>query len=319
MEATGSHRPRRVLVVDDDRLILALIEDFFSPHGYQIERAENGRAALERIEACLPDVIIADVLMPEMDGWELFEAVRRRPAAADTPFVFLTTEADLPKRLRGLHMGADDYVTKPFAVEELHARIERILANRERPSLPADLWLAGSVEHLPLTDLLQLLSLNGKDAIVDLRRAAETGKVWFETGRPVHALSGRARGEKALYRMLGWFDARFRVMPGASHVPERTLAIKVTDAVMNGLVALDEWNRLQDALPDASMRLVFADDARDRLINDKVTPAEFDVMARSKRGRSIAEILDESQLLDSELARAICDLLERGVVRPVAA
>ncbi len=318
MDTPETNGMRRLLIVDDDRLIVSMIDDFFSPHGYLVDRAENGRAALECLEKALPDVIIADVLMPEMDGWALYDEVRSRPQTAETPFVFLTTEGDLPKRLRGLSIGADDYITKPFAVEELHVRVERILHRRVRPPLSPDLWLAGSVEHLPVTDLLQILSLNGKNAVIELQRGGDRGEIVFERGRAVHAVSGSSTGRKALYRMLGWSEARFRVLPRRNGVGERTLNLKVTDAIMDGLVALDEWNRLRDALPDPRMRLEFADDARDRLINDKVTPAEFDVMARSKKGRSIAEIIEESQLPDGELARAIQSLLKRGVVRPVA-
>ena len=123
-------RPRRLLVVDDSRLIVTMVRDFFEPQGYVVEEAGHGAEALERIRASVPDVIVADVLMPVMDGWALFEEVRRRPETAEVPFLFLTVEGDLPKRLRGFHLGADDYVTKPFAVEELHARVERIVARR---------------------------------------------------------------------------------------------------------------------------------------------------------------------------------------------
>ena len=147
-------RPLRLLVVDDSRLILRMVRDFFTQRGYDVVEAENGEAAIARLSGFVPDVIVSDILMPEMDGWRLFEQVRRLPETSEVPFVFLTVESELPKRLRGFRLGADDYIIKPFAVEELHARIERILERRralEEARRGGDALLAGSVEHLAIS------------------------------------------------------------------------------------------------------------------------------------------------------------------------
>ena len=123
----GPNERRRLLAVDDNRLILQVIDDFFTPQGWDALCVTSAREALASLEDETPDAIVSDILMPGMDGWEFLEAVRRRSATAAVPFLFLTIEAELPHRLRGLQLGADDYITKPFAVEELHARIERLL------------------------------------------------------------------------------------------------------------------------------------------------------------------------------------------------
>jgi len=126
----GPNERRRLLAVDDNRLILQVIDDFFTPQGWDALCVTSAREALASLEDETPDAIVSDILMPGMDGWEFLEAVRRRSATAAVPFLFLTIEAELPHRLRGLQLGADDYITKPFAVEELHARIERLLERK---------------------------------------------------------------------------------------------------------------------------------------------------------------------------------------------
>ena len=131
MSGAERNAARRLLAVDDNRLILRVIEDFFVPHGWEVVAVDGARAALDVLRVTTPDAIVSDILMPGMDGWEFFDEVRRAPATAATPFVFLTVEGELPQRLRGLHLGADDYMTKPFAVEELHARVERLVVKRE--------------------------------------------------------------------------------------------------------------------------------------------------------------------------------------------
>jgi len=111
-----------VLIVDDSPLIRQVVADAFIPSGYLILMAADGSEALRKITQKHPDLIVADILMPVMDGWRLCEEVRRVPETAQIPFIFLTTEQEAQKRVRGLRMGADDYLTKPFSREELLAR-----------------------------------------------------------------------------------------------------------------------------------------------------------------------------------------------------
>ena len=301
---------RRLLVVDDDRLILKIVRDFFVPRGYRVDEAEDGAQALKRIDEAVPDVVVADVLMPRLDGWELFREVRRRPATSRIPFVFLTTETELKHRLRGLHMGADDYVTKPFHVEELHARVERILLRQTETAAV----LAGSVRHMPLSDLLQILSLNGKDGTLTIEEGAESGVIVLVGGGIAHAACGRVSGVKALYRMLGWAGATFRVLPPGGDKGPRTIEAPTTNVLMDGLVSLDEWNRWHRMLPEAGTLLEIAPDAKQRLGSRRLAPAEVDILARAKEGAAVGDVLEQSPFPDADLAEAMCTLLTSGVL-----
>jgi CheY-like chemotaxis protein len=305
---------RRLLIVDDSRLILRMIRDFFTPHGYEVLEAEDGESALARLDEALPDVVVADIVMPGMDGWALLERIRRRPGGAALPFVFLTTESELPQRVRGLQAGADDYVTKPFAVEELHARVERLLARRGNGSASAQPLLTGQVAHLGIADLLQILSLNGKDGVVELEQDGRRGRIVIETGMIVHAECGEVADVKAVHRLLSWSRAEFRVLP-LPGTPVRTMCEPATNVIMDGLVALDEWNRWADVLPEAGRRLDVASDARARVAPHEVSQAELEVLAQARAGATLQQILDASPLTDGELAEAVCTLVTRGVLR----
>jgi DNA-binding response OmpR family regulator len=114
----------RVLVVDDDADIRGLVRELLERQGYDVTEASNGRDGLRAFYASPPDVVLLDVSMPELDGWETLERIRD---LSDVPVAMLTARAAELEKVRGLKAGADDYVTKPFGRQELLARIEALL------------------------------------------------------------------------------------------------------------------------------------------------------------------------------------------------
>jgi DNA-binding response OmpR family regulator len=113
-----------VLVVDDDADIRGLLRELLERQGYQVTEAANGRDGLRALYASPPDVVLLDVSMPELDGWETLERIRD---VSEVPVAMLTARAAELEKVRGLKGGADDYITKPFGRQELLARIEAML------------------------------------------------------------------------------------------------------------------------------------------------------------------------------------------------
>ncbi|MFF3500268.1 response regulator transcription factor [Streptomyces sp. NPDC003247] len=119
-------RPRpRLLVVEDEPSICALLESTLRLTGYEVSSAETGQAALLEIERTAPHLVLLDVMLPDLDGFEVTRQLRA--AGNDVPVLFLTARTGLDDRLRGLGAGGDDYVSKPFSLEEVLLRIEAIL------------------------------------------------------------------------------------------------------------------------------------------------------------------------------------------------
>ncbi len=115
---------RRVLVVDDEADVRGLVVELLGRAGYEVAEAANGRVALRELFAAPPDLVLLDVNMPEVDGWQTLERIRD---VSDVPVVMLTARAGELEKVRGLKAGADDYVTKPFGRQELLARVEAVL------------------------------------------------------------------------------------------------------------------------------------------------------------------------------------------------
>jgi len=118
----------RILVVDDDAHITELIRVNLDAAGYDVTCAANGREALERLDAARPDLIIMDVMMPEMDGWELCKAIKDDPETSGIPILMLTArDTDRDRLIGGGIFGVDEYVTKPFDVGALMDLCGRLL------------------------------------------------------------------------------------------------------------------------------------------------------------------------------------------------
>lgn len=115
-----------VLVVEDNRDILANIVDYLQLKGFGVDSAEDGQLALEMALANAYDIIVLDIMLPGLDGYEFCRHLREQ-AQLETPIIMLTARDALEDKLRGLNMGADDYLVKPFALSELVARMERVV------------------------------------------------------------------------------------------------------------------------------------------------------------------------------------------------
>ena len=115
-----------ILVVEDEHTLRRLLEYRLNKF-YQVRTAANGEEALARIDEEIPDLIISDIMMPKMDGFALQTALQEHKNTRTIPFIFLTAKADDMSRLKGMRMGVDDYITKPFDIEQLLSRINRLL------------------------------------------------------------------------------------------------------------------------------------------------------------------------------------------------
>ncbi len=119
---------RQILVVDDSRMVLAMVTDILRAQGYRVRQAENGLLALNALSEGTPDLVLLDVMMPEMDGYEFCRELRKRPDYI--PVLMITAKGDVEDLARGLEAGADDYVSKPFDRVELLARVKSLLRIR---------------------------------------------------------------------------------------------------------------------------------------------------------------------------------------------
>ncbi|MBM0741787.1 response regulator transcription factor [Phormidium sp. CLA17] len=158
--------PLTILIADDDLGTRLSIGDYFETVGYSVLRAENGQEALKMVEKFQPHLIVTDVMMPQMDGYEFIRQVRQQPVFRLLPVVFLTARTETHERIRGYQLGCDVYLPKPFELQELGAVVRHLL---ERLQMIEMEWrsrspLPNSADHAALknTNLAALAAIKVK-------------------------------------------------------------------------------------------------------------------------------------------------------------
>ncbi|HEY9878220.1 MAG TPA: response regulator transcription factor [Leptolyngbyaceae cyanobacterium] len=132
MKDSNTGDQKQLLLIDDDPNLILLVKDYLEFRGYKVVTAGNGREALEVLESLVPDMIICDVMMPEMDGYTFVKQVRENSETEWIPILFLSAKGQSQDRVKGLNTGADVYMVKPFEPEELVAQVESSLKQASR-------------------------------------------------------------------------------------------------------------------------------------------------------------------------------------------
>jgi|WetSurMetagenome_2_1015567.scaffolds.fasta_scaffold365736_2 DNA-binding response OmpR family regulator len=153
----NAERPRRILVVEDEEEVQVLVARLLSSVGHAVDTASDGQEALSKIETCRPDLIVLDLIMPGVDGWEVLRRVRAQPQAP--PVVILTGRGDYATFARGVQEGAAAYVVKPFRFHELVATCQRVLLAAGAPRRE----VAGERRSEPRRLLVAEVSVLGRD------------------------------------------------------------------------------------------------------------------------------------------------------------
>jgi DNA-binding response OmpR family regulator len=196
----------RILVADDDAWILRMVTTVLKKRGYEVDTAPDGEQAYERALSNPPDLLITDVMMPNVDGWTLVKRMREHPVLRDVPVIFLTALSSDDDRIHGFRLGADDYLPKPFRFEELDLRVARTLRRTLPPPPPQsagasphhhhavddigalETALAGDLSEIGLPMLLTMLEMEQKSGILELTHEQEgVAELYLKRGRVVHA------------------------------------------------------------------------------------------------------------------------------------
>jgi len=255
-----------------------MVSAILEKKGYAIVTATDGEEGLLRADQCRPDLIISDVMMPKMDGWQMVKTLRSRSELALIPVIFLTALSGEEDRIKGFRMGADDYLPKPFRFEELDSRVANAIlkgkaarqaayavagtqtgptgtpppmppGTTKKAAPPKPAGIHGQLEQLGLSSLLVILEMERKSGVLRVEKVGATGRIFAKDGRVLSArLDGESvppeakKGAHAVYHMLTWTSGRFDFSALEVDMEDEVQA-STTNLLMEGARLIDEANR----------------------------------------------------------------------------
>ncbi len=312
--------PRSLLLIDGDSRGLRVLEVALARQGFTVVTASDSDAALAALAADPPSVIISEIKLAPIDGFELCQRIRANPAWAAIPFVFLTTATAIEDKVRGLALGVDDYLTKPIYIKEVVARLDLIAQKRQhaRPRTNSQdpdgaTRMVGRLADMRAHELIQTVEVSRKSGVIQLASTSgQQAAIYFRDGRVIDAEAGPLQGEDAVYRLLTWTDGAFEVVMRT--VRRRDVISLSTQALlMEGMRRLDEWSRLLEQLPPLDAR--FDVDPEELLPRLAEIPDEHDGLLKLIDGRrALLEVIDASAVGDLESLQVFARLYFEGVL-----
>ena len=194
----------RILVVDDEVRNVRLLESLLRPEGYEVQSAQSGKEALHSVETAMPDLILLDIMMPDMDGYELAGRLKLNPRTKPVPIIMVTSLDDRASRLAALNMGAEEFLTKPIDRAELWVRVRNLLRLKQYGD---QLARHGVVLEERVAERTAELARAHMEGLERLRRAAalkdeDTGRHVERILRQVHRVSSHVSDLSTLVQFL---------------------------------------------------------------------------------------------------------------------
>ncbi len=338
----------RILVVDDDPDNLAMVRHFLATWGFAVDDASNGKAALEKAKASPPSLVLLDLEMPEMDGFETCERLKADPNTEWIPVIIFTGLEKMPNRIRGCHHGADDYVAKTVEPDELRSRIDLVLKRTRRyatlaaapPPAPApadapaaavapaiasqaasppdeaesstpDTALSLSLSRVPFPEAMRLVLAHGKNGVAHLTNGERAGSVHVHDGAVIHAVLGEEKGSEAFYELALWKAGKLDFRD-AETGREKTILTSTRSLLVEAGRRSDAWSSISSKVKSFDLIPKWIPLSSESI---RLTNSDWAFLKLVDGRRTIREIVDELKTDLFIAGRVVFSLLAVGVLR----
>jgi len=335
----------RILVVDDDPDNRAMIGHFLTNWGFAVDDAKNGKVALEKVKANPPSLVLLDLEMPEMDGFETCERLKTDPDTEWIPVIIFTGLEKMPHRIRGFRHGADDYVVKTVEPDELRTRIDLVLKRTKRyaslaagpapeeisesesptpagptgPIGPAeneesaepDVAVSLSLSRVPFPEAIRLVLAHGKTGVAVVTNGDRSGSVHIHEGAVIHASLGEEKGSEAFYELALWKSGKLDFQDTEAG-EEKTILTSTRSLLVEASRRSDAWSTISSKVKSFDLIPKWIPLSSESI---RLTSSDWVVLCLVDGRRTIREIVDELKTDIFEAGRVVYSLLTVGVLR----
>ena len=234
----------KLLLVDDNPMVLRMMQHALSTLAAVTPATDAADALLKAVDDP-PDLLVCDYRMPGMDGRQLVEKLKSRPATANFPTVLMASKSDIAERLSHQD-AADDYLEKPFYLKDATRRIKRLIdriaLEKLAKTAPDDGLVRGNLAQMNVIDLMQSLEMGRKSCRILLTKDGDKCEVFFAEGQVKHATYGALVGDEAVFKVLRWTGGNFE-LDFEGKTDKETTQLNTQGLLMEGLRLLDESQR----------------------------------------------------------------------------
>jgi response regulator RpfG family c-di-GMP phosphodiesterase len=231
----------RILIVDHEVDFATLLELRLINDSFDAKMARTAEDAIEMAKVETPSLIIAEVELPDMSGFEMIEKIKEIPETNDVPFVFLSRNDDSASVDKSFKLGAQDFIPKPIKVDILGAKVNTMMKRlkAQQKAAPAAAGVSGQLSEMDIPAIVQILGAGRKTGRITLENKGETAVIEMEEGRLVNAIIDDLKGEEAFYKILYWEEGSFTIDPTAE-VTERLINMSIDSLMLEGYRRMDE-------------------------------------------------------------------------------
>ena len=305
---------KKILIVDEDSNYISGLRKGLTEAGYEVLYSDDGKKAFELTQNIKPDLIIAEVSLPQIDGHLFFREIKTIPEVRNVPFVFLSSQKNVDDRIRSMELGVDDFVSKPFYVDEVVARIENLL--NELTSLGNsknnnEKGFSGDIAEMNLIDLIQTLEVGKKSGIIKLKYNNYQGNVYIKNGEVVDVTLDDLPPTEALLKISVWTEGDFYVEM-TDFNRQRKLTRKNKELISEALKRINLWEQEKKNLPPLNTKL-----AANRTSFDikSLTEEERELLSSMNGNRMIYDIVVKSPFDDIKALEIVNNLYQKGLLQ----
>jgi len=312
---------KTIVVVDDEPIMGNLLEFQLTEAGFKPHYFQKAKDALEQIPGLQPDIIISDIMMPEMDGYEFHRRLRQNPETGHIPFIFLTARTGKEDELAGLELGVEDYIGKPPVIEILVKRIEKVLErSRQRKRSRSEAVFSGNLSQISLHRFVYIIEVSRKTGELSFSGIQNDthASIWFQEGYFIKARHGKLTGKEALYELMaerdGFLEFYERPVDESSQKKMDNNAI-----LLKGEYFLEKSKELYVCFPYRQARLSLAVDPISPKVVQRGGKRSFQtVKAMIEGGKTVREIVNNGLISSSRAATILVLLHHEGLLKAEA-
>lgn len=307
------NKKSKILLIDNDKTYITPLKKALTEAGYSVTCWEEGQKILKLARELKADLIISEVDLPQISGHKIFKEIRSIPEFKATPFIFLSNQKKVDERIKNIELGVDDYITKPFYVEEVVVRVHNLLheiSNLHDSEIDTNRGFSGNLTEMNLVDLIQTLELGKKSAVIKLKHNSSLGVVLISEGQVVDASLKNLAPIDAIMRMFTWTIGSF-IVDITTVNNKRKISESNEDLIDIGIRRVSDWDQIKQGLPPLNAVVLKSNSNN----FSELSVEEKELLTSINKKVKLCDIIEKSKYDDLKALEIIRGLHEKGYLQ----